>query len=406
MFKEDKMIAIWGTGKTGKLTYYSLRNKFEIIGWYDNDPNKWGKELFGLPIMKFEKKDINQIIIISSIYWKEIANQLETESCTVLEDYYVDWMLNNTMIDYLTALEWRGKTFAIELIARLKEHKKTVICYGNCQTTLIQQYLLLNKELLSLYKFINIPRVCENINSSWSDINCESLLKECDLFIYQRVSDDNKYGEIRGTNQIISLLRKECKLVCIPNIYFEGYFPQKCKNERNVLMDIQEDGMFEWGDKNIEKLYFEGKSAQEITECLKKKDFYDLKSVEKCVRKSFVELEKREQYCDVIISDYIKENYREKQLFYAPNHPINEVIKECAHRILNFIGIPSSKQPLDDYLENYYSLRGEDIPIYPSVVKEIGLKKYETYYFPNRYILFEAYSFEEYIGKYCQFCFS
>ena len=62
MFKEDKMIAIWGTGKTGKLTYYSLRNKFEIIGWYDNDPNKWGKELFGLPIMKFEKKDINQII--------------------------------------------------------------------------------------------------------------------------------------------------------------------------------------------------------------------------------------------------------------------------------------------------------------------------------------------------------
>ena len=52
-------------------------------------------------------------------------------------------------------------------------------------------------------------------------------------------------------------------------------------------------------------------------------------------------------------------------------------------------------------------LKGQDIPIYPSVIKVLHMQKYEKRYFPNRYLEQSMlYDFREYYRNYMKYCFN
>ena len=72
---------------------------------------------------------------------------------------------------------------------------------------------------------------------------------------------------------------------------------------------------------------------------IEREDFFSTDAVYKAVEQSLLELKKREEDVDVVISDYISENYDKRQLFYSFNHPINEVLVEYVWRILDFLGL-------------------------------------------------------------------
>ena len=49
------------------------------------------------------------------------------------------------------------------------------------------------------------------------------------------------------------------------------------------------------------------------------------------------------------------------------------------------------------------TLKGQDIPLYPAVIKKLGLKKYEKSYYPNRYLCSELLlDFEEFVEMYME----
>lgn len=85
----------------------------------------------------------------------------------------------------------------------LSQRKKLCIVHGNCQTEIIQRCLAETPNFISEYTIIDIPRVCQENEKTWENIQRSSLMSYCDLFIYQHVSNSNKYGSERASERFL-----------------------------------------------------------------------------------------------------------------------------------------------------------------------------------------------------------
>lgn len=106
---------------------------------------------------------------------------------------------------------------------------------------------------------------------------------------------------------------------------------------------------------------------------MREQNFISEGELEACVEKSFDELQKREWPCDIHILDFIQDNYRYRQIFYAPNHPAPNVLLEITQRILKFMGV--SDMTFNNYdllLSDGFALHGQDVPVYPKVKAMFG----------------------------------
>lgn len=74
-------VFIFGASAAGKSCYHKIKDYCDILGFIDNDPNKWGKiKKDGIIIYsprELEDKSKYDVIIIASIYYQEIISQLE-----------------------------------------------------------------------------------------------------------------------------------------------------------------------------------------------------------------------------------------------------------------------------------------------------------------------------------------
>lgn len=391
-----KKIAIWGTGKIGRRLYYKIKECNNVSCWYDDEVKE---EIYGIPVKTFSWEKKEELIILATSEWEVICRKLVRKGYKVIKDFIPYWLYNDKMINWNSFLKIDA-TFTDQCIKYIKKEKSIAIVFGNCQTEILQRVLMENDTFSKEYIIFDIPRVCQEGEDVWEKIYDTNLWSECDLFIYQNVLDKNKYGRLRATSCILSRLKSTCITVSIPNIYFDGYFPQIEKNDRNILMDVQEDGMFKWADKYCNIMIEQGMNTQEIIGSLSDKDFIQKKDIMEHVKKSLKCLKEREAVTDIKISDYIEKYYRKKQLFFAPNHPINELIIECAKRVLRKLGMDEDIHY--ESVTEFYSLMGEDIPIYPSVVDKLGMSSCLKTFFPNRYIEYMSLSFEEYYQLYCR----
>ena len=116
-----------------------------------------------------------------------------------------------------------------------------------------------------------------------------------------------------------------------------------------------------------------------------------------------MELRKREAICDVKMSDVIKKDYRTRQLFYSVNHPINELLLTECRRILQALGLRDVFVNVHD-VDQEFTLKGQDAPIYLSVVNTLGLREYETEFYPNRYLWPFKGNLVEYTEEYLRRC--
>lgn len=407
MLQKGEKIAIWGTGFTAKKAYYLDCTDYQIACFYDNNETKWGSELYGIPVKKYEKSD-NLKIVISSAYWKEIAKQLIDDGLQILEDFIPHFFLCSNIISYRELFEL-GYEKIPELIRKLKNQKKIAVIYGNCQTPILSKILLLSNAFSEEYFFIEIPAVHEyasRMKKQW-DILLEddNFWEQIDLFIYQKVSEANRFSKKLASDNILEKLNISCLIVRIINIYFSGYFIQTTDNRRNFMKDVQQSGLFPFGDKYIDEMILKGQSKNEILEQIIREDFIAPEEIHKIVQESLLELKEREKDVDITISDYIMKNYNKKQLFYSFNHPINSVLIEYAKRIISFLGYTDLE--IDEAVVYLKAgcLKGTDIPIYPSVLKTLQIQDYENSYFINRYIEPEfLVDFKTYYRKYMEYC--
>ena len=284
-----------------------------------------------------------------------------------------------------------------------KEDKKLAMVYGNCQITYIIDYLLETKSFVDKYILIvNMPAVQWFGEKEQKHGINQYILDTLGVFIYQHVTIANKYSIKLATKTIVAQLSNVCKTISIPNLYFKGYFPQDIKNKRNVLIGSKWhlNGVVSYGDFVLESFFEKNKSEAELEDYLLSDELFLKEYVILQAEGSLNELKRREQECDIIISDYVEENYKTSYLFYTPNHPTNELTHALCNRILSRLDI----LPNDTYVQLPQNDKIE-LVIYPAVYKHLNLTFTKTTFTPCKSLNKEPVDVLNYARNYGYFCF-
>ncbi len=333
------------------------------------------------------------LILHSSNQWREEENNISLLELSCFR---------NGLLDYkrLKTISMRNKIKKEKLVAQIKKYfgRELLAVYGNCQIMSINSILRSSKKLMDRYIILSFPPVQSFDNEEKLYGVDAKIMEQIDVFMYQLVSRTNKFSEKLATDCLTKNLNHNVKTCIIPNVYFTGYFPQYVANRFNPI-DYYVNGPFPYGDKNIEEMWAD-KSAEEISELLKNDDFYSKDEVLDNVEASFGELEKREKDCNVIISDYLRKNYKYKRCFYSTNHVSNFVLLELLQRALKYLEIDADDFKLSKTWEN----DGREIPIYPSVQKILQLDFYKERYCYFKLVKEEPSSLEEYVDDYIKYC--
>jgi hypothetical protein len=271
-------------------------------------------------------------------------------------------------------------------IKAITNNREFALVHGNCQKDVIHNMLKSNKEFVQSYVLLRVhpihhPQLCLN------DIN---LLKEgfifgcIRLFISQPVSRLNKFGDSLSTDLMKNEMSPDCKTIIFPNCFFEGYFPDyypfRAGAEEN-FQKLDEISLFCSSNSILDTLILQGVSREKAIQFMHS-DFYSSDKIIEESIKSIERLEKREKesQMDVIISDYVRQNYQNKLLFRSVNHPIQEVLVMVAKRILNCVGIIVDNV----FYDESFSLRDNDLAVLPCVARCLFKRDGQELYFLHR----------------------
>lgn len=283
-----------------------------------------------------------------------------------------------------------------EYMSVLKTHKKMLAVYGNCQAAYVLQMLSKTDILQGDFVFLNFRGVHVMKGAGYDLSKLIKCFKYLDVFIYQYVKMDTQFGEEFATDNIIKVLTPSCKKVCIPNIFFKGYYPHYVHDKESVFFDEEKNFYWEPIDGELNELFKKNYSVSECIKILESKNYFSKEDCEENVKKSLTELIKREEKCDVRISDYIEVYYTQKLLFYTPNHPTNIVQKELVCRVLRRLGYKNFKIDMKDIPENDHV----ELFIYPSIRENLGLEFQKNKFRVYKYFDLQYDDLKSYIEKY------
>jgi hypothetical protein len=217
-----------------------------------------------------------------------------------------------------------------------------ILFYGNCQLFAILK-------TLNLSEYYNVFHV-----ECWrQDINQEyftSIIKKCNFIITQPINDNYKDKEYLSTSYIIQNKNPDCKIIIFDSCRFDFYYFDLTykffnKNILNKPIDYHYHKMIECYKNNHSIEYY-------IDNFVNNLDLKTSEELEIIAENSLNELNKRyinnkSKYNDnnlYIIStyEYIKENYKNKLLFYSMNHPTKYVIQFICEEIINTLKIENT----------------------------------------------------------------
>lgn len=398
-------IVIWGAGKQGRDAYYHLNRRYDIEGFLDSDITKTGIE-----VVDHKKVLADQgqrfFIVIACQKWMEVSNVLLNRGLKFLNDFIPYNMLIKKHICLHNLIDCFDISDIIEYLSRIKETKKLALIYGNCQTEIIANMLEYNVEFNRQYVLLRVPQIHlyrneEQIEQIFYKSN---IMQKMDLFIYQRVNENNRFHSKLGTENILKQFNNNIKSLAIHNIYFDGYFPQYDANDERYFRNLNKKD-FPYTDGIVDLMIKEKKSSDEIVTLISSEDLLSEKEVKEKCEQSISNLREREKIVDVPIVDYIEENYCNEQLFYTYNHPKNIVIYEYVKRLLKCLGIEKNDEFTEEELNiEFGTLRINNFPIFPCVIKALGLKKYEKKVRIS-HISTNLITIEDYIREYIYRCY-
>lgn len=257
----------------------------------------------------------------------------------------------------------------IKITCRKKLSNLKKICIsGNCVSRPLYEILLYHTSLrekyeIKLLKPIFMVEPCD----------IESIKKEvesCDIFITQPIKGE-KYKQLGiDTETLKSLMKKDSKLLKIPVPYFIGYFPEQfyLHDEKSSLIGECEGLAHPYHNRIIFYGYLNHLKAQEVLDILNNET--NIKNITKVAEKSLEELKNRDEDLDFGLYGFVKENYKNKRLFWTINHPANCIIEYMCNEILKNLGLDEKIDidNLEEFLDKAYRT-----PIMKSVAAELNL---------------------------------
>jgi hypothetical protein len=217
-----------------------------------------------------------------------------------------------------------------------------ILLYGNCQLYAILKTLNLSKK----YNVVNIECWKKHIDKQ----EFTNIINKCNVIITQPINDAYRDVDYLSTSYIIKNKKPGCKLIIFDSCHFDFYyFDLTYKMFNNDVLhkpsDYHYHKMIEcYNNKHSIKYY--------ITNFVNNLDLKSSEELETIAQNSLNELQNRnkknkEKYSDenmyvIGIGEYIKNNYKDKLLFYSMNHPTKYVIQFICEKIIDILQIDNS----------------------------------------------------------------
>ena len=214
------------------------------------------------------------------------------------------------------------------------------------------------------------------------------------MYITQNINKNNSIFPFYATENIRCLADGHGQIIVIPVLYFDLYFPQTIhQNDANSLLSEVGILSFPYGDcilNELSKRY----SVDDIIKIVCLDNLFSAKFLQWIYDTRLMEMQNREELCDVRIYDYIIKHFKEEQLFYSKNHPNRNVFVEFGNRLLYKLGFSDGKieQIRMPVLDGWQEI------IYPSVASYYGFCFDKTMYLDH--IIDEECDLEEIIRLY------
>lgn len=230
------------------------------------------------------------------------------------------------------------------------EYLEDCVLHANCQGEPLSLLLGASPEFAARW------RIRQYTNYTRDAIPA-SALQNATLFLYQYLGPE--WGNLSSE----SLLRKigpRTVPVCIPNMFFKGYWPLWTNKS---LMDF--------GDSLLDRLYESGAGKPEILRVYLHGDVEKLADPAGVVAKTLAAEREKESRCDVKTVPFVEENWRGMRLFQTVNHPDAPLLVHAAQGILSHLGFA----PLPESVcgEFSYGYEGFELPIHPKIAAFHGL---------------------------------
>jgi len=221
-------------------------------------------------------------------------------------------------------------------------NKINVLFYGNCQT-------------YAIYKTLNLPNnftpfhyQCFDTNISQEEFT--SLIKKSDIIITQPITDNYRNKPYLSTFFIIKNKKPDCKFIIFDSCHFDFYyFDLTYKKYNNQELNVPSAYHY----KKMIECYINGFSTEYyIDNYINNIDLKNYEELEELANNSLNQLNARyinskNKYNGdniFIISTYefIKNNYKDKLLFYSFNHPTKYLIQFICEKIINILNIKNT----------------------------------------------------------------
>lgn len=360
-------VILYGAGVEGEKWYVKYHKQYKIEFVLDKSRKK---EFHGIPVYTLdEKKDelIYKVIVAMSVdNYHEVAITLLGLGLEEGRDFL--WM---------------------ECLNR-----KLMVLWGNCHTFILEGYFFNNAYLSREYAIIKFY-ICDE--DKRLRIPRKGLLKHCDVFVTQDIRADNQV-QLPSANKLIEEM-EDGKACVYPNLYGFNFFYPQVTIRNPVISDTHAENIGKriedfssshrsiinhlsgCQDININKMYEEGKSIDEMLESMESPYTYNQSEVRLNFEHVLDKLKEREKECDIHIAEYIEENYKFKQLFCEPYHPTNILIYEMGRRILKFLDIK-----IDESIPVEMTLSGDEMFIYESVKNALGMQFEQEFIKKGRHV--------------------
>lgn len=225
----------------------------------------------------------------------------------------------------------------------------SVVLFTNCQGKFIYENYLQSLDFFKTRGYTYIQ------NYGIHSID-KKVISECDVFIYQPVK--NYTIDVSQEDSLLSLLKPTCIKVCFPSIYID-------------IWPIYEQTGFYCGGHIIDQYKAKGKDLDQILTMYDEGSIcFDMKNrFETAIRYMKT---KEDQYCNINITEFIKDNYQKYRLFDTQNHPTGIVASYVAKEICKIINTPFPD--IDIFNQGHVHVISLQWPDSIYMKKELGLE--------------------------------
>ncbi|WP_315859645.1 WcbI family polysaccharide biosynthesis putative acetyltransferase [Cyanobium sp. ATX 6F1] len=242
-----------------------------------------------------------------------------------------------------------------------------LVVVGNCQAHPLTLGLM---QALPQARIYATPSV--HIATAEDVAHLHQRLNDTDLLVMHRVQPGYRNDIGLDSVTLASLLPPSARSVVLPNLHYEGHHPWigYAQDPDGRLSRLEEESplgpyhdflaMVAARDDLPLELLLDSACPVAVLDQLRAHHHHSL-----------AELAKRENDCDLSISDWISNNHRRLPIAHTINHPTQATLDKLLRQLLQILGLPHElSENLFDAAEHLGALR---IPVHPWVRQALGL---------------------------------